>query len=71
VFPNWEPSIVELRDLGEWVLAHSKGAGQAAGSGMGIGDDFWQIARFAQRRIVWYGAFRTEREALEAAGLSG
>jgi ketosteroid isomerase-like protein len=70
VFPDWDPSIAEMRDLGDWVLVHARGMGQGAASGIGIDDDFWQVARFAQQRIVWYGAFRTEREAVEAAGLS-
>jgi ketosteroid isomerase-like protein len=70
VFPDWDPSIAEMRDLGDWVLVHAEGTGSGVSSGVGIADDFWQIARFRDRRIVWYGAFRSEREALEAAGLS-
>jgi len=44
--------------------------GQGAASGVGIEDDFWQVGLIANGRIAWYGAFRTERDALEAAGLS-
>jgi ketosteroid isomerase-like protein len=69
-FPEWDPSIVEIRGLGDWVLVHARGVGQGAASGVGIDDDFWQLARLHEQRIAWYGSFRTEREALEAAGLS-
>ena len=68
VFPDWNPSMVEIRDLGDWVLVHARGTGQGAASGVAIDDDFWQLARLAEQRIVWYAAFRTEREAVEAAG---
>lgn len=71
VFPDWQPSIVEVRDLGEHVIIHARALGSGAGSGVGIDDDFWQVARFREGRIVWYRAVRTEREALEAAGAAG
>jgi ketosteroid isomerase-like protein len=68
-FPEWDPEIIDMRDLGDWVLVHAKGIGSGAASGVRVSPDFWQIARFAEQRIVWHGGFRTEREALEAAGL--
>jgi len=70
VFPDWDPSIGEVRDLGDYVLVHAHGIGSGASSGVGISDDFWQIARFRDGLMAWYGAFRSEAEALEAAGLS-
>jgi hypothetical protein len=69
VFPDWNPSIVEVRDLSEHVVIHARGVGSGAVSGVGIDDDFWQVAKLRENRIVWYRAVRTEREALEAAGL--
>ena len=70
VFPDWDPSIAEIRDLGDWVLVHAVGSGSGSSSGIGLFEDFWQIARFRDGLVVWYGAFRTEDQALEAAGLS-
>jgi ketosteroid isomerase-like protein len=70
VFPDWDPSIVEIRDLGDWVLVHAGGTGSGTASGVGLFEDFWQIARFRDGLMIWYGAFRREDEALEAAGLS-
>jgi ketosteroid isomerase-like protein len=70
VFPDWRPSIVEVRDFGERVVIHARGIGSGAASGVGVDDDFWQVAEVQQGRIVWYRAVRTEQEALEAAGLS-
>jgi ketosteroid isomerase-like protein len=68
-FPDWKPSIVETRDLGDRVLIHGNASGEGAGSGVGIEVDFWQAVEFRDGRIVWYAAFRTEAEALEAVGL--
>jgi ketosteroid isomerase-like protein len=69
VFPDWRPTIVEVRDVDDCVLLHARGSGTGAGSGVGIDEDFWQVAQMQGGRIVWYGAFRTEQEALEAVGL--
>ena len=67
VFPDWRPAIEdEPRELGDWVLIHARASGSGRGSGIGINDDFWQAARVRDGLIVWYGAFRTEEEALEA-----
>ena len=69
-FPDWRPTLQEARDLGDWVLLHARAQASGAGSGVGIDQDFWQVGKIRDGRIVYYAAFRTEREALEAVGLS-
>ena len=64
-FPNWAPSIVEIRDLGDRVLIHGTATGEGASSGVGVEVDFWQALEFRDGRIVWYAAFRNEPVALE------
>lgn len=68
VFPDWRPTVVEVRDLGDFVLFHLQVAASGVGSGVGVDEDFWQAAEFRAGRIVWYAALRTEQEALEAVG---
>jgi ketosteroid isomerase-like protein len=68
VFPNWNPSLVEVRDLDPCVVARARGTGSGVASGVGLDDEFWQVVEIRNRKIVWYRAVRTEREALEAAG---
>jgi ketosteroid isomerase-like protein len=68
VFPDWNPSIVTARQIGEYVIVHARGAGTGAASGVGIDQAFWQVARIERDQIVWYRAVRSEQEALEAAG---
>jgi ketosteroid isomerase-like protein len=70
VFPDWNPSLVNVRSHGDRVLIHAHATGSGSASGVGIDNDFWQVAEVRNGLIVGYRAFRTEREALEAAGLS-
>jgi ketosteroid isomerase-like protein len=69
VFPDWQPSVVEARDYGRHVVIHARGVGSGAASGIGVNDDFWQVAEIREQQMIWYRAVRTEREALEVAGL--
>ncbi len=68
-FPDWRPSIVDVRDLGDFVLFHARAVGRGAASGAVVQEDFWQVAEVRGGRIVWYRVFRNEEEALEAVGL--
>ena len=69
-FPDWDPSFVELRDLGDWVVVRVRGQGVATGSGLGVDEEFWQAVEFRGGRAIRHLVVRTEHEALEAAGLS-
>ena len=69
-FPDWDPSIVSLRSVGDRVVVHALGSGSGAASGVGLDKDFWQVAEFTDGLMTRYRALRTEQEALEAAGLS-
>jgi ketosteroid isomerase-like protein len=69
VFPDWSPTIREVRDLDDFVLFHVDVAASGAGSGLGVDEDFWQVAEIQGGRIVWYRVCPTEQEALEAVGL--
>ena len=70
IFPDWKPSIVTARGVGEHVIVHARGVGTGAASGVGIDQNFWQVAKIEGDQIVWYCGVRSEQEALEAAGLS-
>jgi hypothetical protein len=69
-FPDWRVSPVSTRSVGDLVVVNVRGVGSGAASGVGVDDDWWQVARIRNGLIVWYRAVRTEQEALEAAGLS-
>jgi ketosteroid isomerase-like protein len=69
VFPDWKPSIVGVRDVGDFVVIRLRGVGSGAASGVRIDTDLWQVAEIQHGRIVWYAVFLTEEEAREAVGL--
>ena len=68
-FPDWKPSIVEIRDLGDRALIHGCAGGEGARSGLGVQVDFWHVLEIRGGRVVWSAAFRTEADALEAVRL--
>ena len=69
VFPDWSPTIREVRELDDFVLFHADIAASGAGSGLGVDQDFWQVAEIQGGRIVWYRVCLTEQAALEAVAL--
>jgi ketosteroid isomerase-like protein len=71
-FPDLKMSLVEVRDLGaDRVLIHGRAEGEGAASGVGVAGDYWQAAEARDGLVVWFAAFRTEAEALEAVKLRG
>lgn len=68
VFPDWNPTIVDSRDLGERVVSRVRAEGRGTGSGISRDRDIWHVAEVQDGRLRWSAFFRTEAEALEAAG---
>ena len=58
----------EVRDLGDTVLARIGGTYRPRG--VEVRQTIWQVIRFRDGKATWWQFFRTEEEALEAAGLS-
>ena len=59
----------EIGDHGDVTLAHGRLRGEGASSGVAFDRVMWHIARWRGKKQVWWSAFETEAEALEAAGL--
>jgi hypothetical protein len=68
-FPDYDIEVVEVRDLGDVTLASLRALGHGAGSDVPFEDLLWQASRWRRGKCVWWRAFETETEALEAAGL--
>jgi ketosteroid isomerase-like protein len=58
----------EVRDLGDTVLARIVGTYRPRG--VEVPQTIWQVVRYRDGMATWWQFFRTEEEALEAAGLS-
>ena len=58
----------EIRDLGDTVLARV--AATYRPRGVEVPQTIWIIARYRDGMAIWWQFFRTQADALEAAGLS-
>jgi ketosteroid isomerase-like protein len=70
-FPDFDVEVVEVRDLGDVTLASLRAVGHGAGSDLPFEDLLWHAGRWRRGKCVWWRAFETEAEALEAVGLRG
>jgi ketosteroid isomerase-like protein len=68
VFPDWQPQLEDTRDLGQRVVSRVRAEGHGTGSGISLERDIWHVAEIPDGRIKSSAFFRTEHEALEAAG---
>jgi ketosteroid isomerase-like protein len=69
VFPDWRPRIEDSRDLGQRVLSRVRAEGRGTGSVISRDRDIWHVAEIREGRMRWSAFFRTEDEAVEAAGM--
>ena len=69
-FPDFHTEVVEVRDLGDVTLAELRNRGHGAGSDTPVEQQSWHVARWRDRKLVWWRAYGTEGEALAAAGLA-
>ena len=68
-WPDYQVEVVEVRDLGDITLGQIEAVGHAAESGIPVRQTAWHIWRWRRRKAVWFGFFRDEASALEAASL--
>ena len=69
VFPDFTTEAVEVRDLGDVTLASLRVHRHGADSDAPLDAPLWLAARRRQGKCVRWGAYGTEGDALEAAGL--
>jgi hypothetical protein len=65
-FPDFDMKVVDVRDLGDVTLASLRALGHGAGSNVPFEDTLWQAGRWRRGKCVWWRAFETEADALEA-----
>ena len=71
VFPDFTSEIEEIRDLGDVTVMRVRQRGQGIESDAPTDQMAWLVTETGPNKTaVWWGAFQTEAEALEAAGLS-
>jgi ketosteroid isomerase-like protein len=68
-FPDFGTEVFEVRDLGERTLAELRNYGRGAAGGTPVDQESWHVAEWRDGKIAWWGAYASEAEALEAAGV--
>jgi ketosteroid isomerase-like protein len=69
--PDLHVELDEVRDLGDVTLVQGCLRGHGAASGAPFERTYWGVFRWRGKRTVWWHAFQTEAEALEAARPKG
>jgi hypothetical protein len=69
VFPDLRAELYEVRGLEDRTFTRGRIRGQGAGSGASIERTLFAVAERRDKRVVWWRAFESEAEALEAVGL--
>lgn len=67
VLPDLQVEVYEVRDFGDRTFARGRLRGHGAGSSAPFERAVWQVFEFRDGKIVWWSAFESEAEALEAA----
>jgi ketosteroid isomerase-like protein len=68
-FPDLRAELHEVRDLGNVALARGRLRGTGAESGAAFERGLWMAVEWRDKETVWWRAFGSEAEALEAVGL--
>jgi ketosteroid isomerase-like protein len=70
VFTDFTTEVVEAHDLEDLTLALLRQRARGAGSHAPTEQSIWNVARWRRGKCIWWRAFDTRAEALEAVGLS-
>jgi ketosteroid isomerase-like protein len=69
--PDFTVEVVEVRDLGDVTVAVLQNRAHGSASDAPVEERLWVVGEWRNGKAVWWHTFRSEAEALEAAGLSG
>ena len=67
-FRDYSTELADIRDLGDLTLARALLRGHGEGSNAPIEQMSWQVVEWRAQKIIRFRAFRSEPEAVEAAG---
>jgi ketosteroid isomerase-like protein len=69
VYPDFNTEIEQVRELGNVTVVRVRNRGHGAGSEAPMEQTLWQVIEWRDNKVIWWGSFLSEAEALEAAGL--
>jgi ketosteroid isomerase-like protein len=68
-FPDFNAEVVEVRDLGDLIVAALRLRGRGAESDTPFDAAAWHVSQWRLKKCTLWRVYATEAEALEAAGL--
>ena len=66
-FPDFVTVVVEVRDIGDFTLPDLRHRAHGAGSDTPVEQRYWHVAEWRNAKVVGWGAYATQADALEAA----
>jgi SnoaL-like domain len=70
VFPDFTIEIVWVRDAGKFTVSALRNRAHGEGSAAPLEELVWQVSEWRDGLVVQWQMYESERDALEAAGLS-
>jgi len=67
--PDLNSELYEVRTLGEFTVGRGRLRGTGAGSGASFDRQLWLVNQWRDGKVVWWYAFESEAQALQAVGL--
>ena len=67
-FEDVQWDVLDMRGSGDRAVLHFRMTGTLGGAR--VEQTMWQATRLGDGKLLWWAFFRSEREAVEAAGLS-
>jgi ketosteroid isomerase-like protein len=68
-FPDFHVEILEVRDLGEFIVLALRLRGRGAESDTPVDAAVWHVNQFRDGKVIRWRVYTSESEALEAVGL--
>jgi ketosteroid isomerase-like protein len=69
VFPDYRVEVLEVRDVGDYSIVALRARAHGLESDAPIDEALWHVHKMRDGKSTWWQPFRSEAEALEAAGL--
>jgi ketosteroid isomerase-like protein len=69
ILPDFTIEVIEMRDPGDLTIATLRNRAHGTASDALIEQRLWLVGKWRDGKAVWWHTFRTEADALEAAGL--
>jgi hypothetical protein len=68
-FPDFHAEILEVRDLGEFIVVVLRVRGRGAGSDTPLDAAVWHVNQFRDGKVIGWRVYTSESEAFEVVGL--